>query len=346
MDKTDIDTYFQRDIAMSTWQDLTNEERRITLDVIEKETLMNANAIEKDWCVMMVLNALFRSSCRDYLCFKGGTSLSKGWNLINRFSEDIDIAIDKSLWDIKGDTESQRDKLRKVSRKFIQEKLCVEIESILKDMGVSDFSISFKESPSSDTDPSTLFISYTSVANQVVSYIPPSVKVEISCRSLWKPCKVIEYKSIIAAHYPEEDFADTPFPANTVYPSRTFLEKVFLLHEEFQKSFIRTNRMSRHLFDLEKMMDTKYAQEALSDREMYNTIIQHRKDYTPIRGIDYSLHSPATINIIPPESVLNAYEEDYKRMQSSFIYGGSISFEKLMERIGELNGRIRKITDK
>lgn len=55
MDKTDIDTYFQRDIAMSTWQDLTNEERRITLDVIEKETLMNANAIEKDWCVMMVL---------------------------------------------------------------------------------------------------------------------------------------------------------------------------------------------------------------------------------------------------------------------------------------------------
>lgn len=72
-------------------------------------------AVEKDWWVTMTLKALFESSCRDFITFKGGTSLSKGWHVIERFSEDIDIAIDKSFWRIAGDNKSQRDRIRKLS---------------------------------------------------------------------------------------------------------------------------------------------------------------------------------------------------------------------------------------
>ena len=61
-------------------------------------------AVEKDWWVTMTLKALFESSCRDFITFKGGTSLSKGWHVIERFSEDIDIAIDKSFWEMPGTT--------------------------------------------------------------------------------------------------------------------------------------------------------------------------------------------------------------------------------------------------
>lgn len=68
-------------------------------------------AVEKDWWVTMTLKALFESSCRDFITFKGGTSLSKGWHVIERFSEDIDIAIDKSFWRIAGDNKSQRDRI-------------------------------------------------------------------------------------------------------------------------------------------------------------------------------------------------------------------------------------------
>ena len=76
-------------------------------------------AVEKDWWVTMTLKALFESSCRDFITFKGGTSLSKGWHVIERFSEDIDIAIDKSFWRIAGDNKSQRDRIRKLSRAYI-----------------------------------------------------------------------------------------------------------------------------------------------------------------------------------------------------------------------------------
>ena len=76
-------------------------------------------AVEKDWWVTMTLKALFESSCRDFITFKGGTSLSKGWHVIERFSEDIDIAIDKSFWEIAGDNKSQRDRMRKRAAAYI-----------------------------------------------------------------------------------------------------------------------------------------------------------------------------------------------------------------------------------
>lgn len=326
---------------MNTWQSLTVGERKSILTDISKKTKMNENAIEKDWWVTIVLKVLFQTSCANYLNFKGGTSLSKGWGLIDRFSEDIDIAIDKSLWNIAGDTESQRDKLRKISRNYIQEVLCNELDYNLKTIGVTGFLVKFIDSSSSDTDPSVILITYPSVIDESILYVPPKVKVEISCRSLWEPCKLKEYQSIIAKYYSNEDFIDSSFKANTVYPSRTFLEKAFLLHEEFQKQKIRTVRMSRHLYDLEKIMDTKYAEEALKNRNMYDKIIQHRKDYTPIRGVNYTTHNPNTINFIPPERVMKDYQDDYKDLQESMIYGDSLSFDKLIERITLLNKRFR-----
>ena len=72
-------------------------------------------AVEKDWWVTVVLKALFQTSCRESLIFKGGTSLSKGFNLIERFSEDVDLAINHSFFGIEKTSKSQRDKLRKIA---------------------------------------------------------------------------------------------------------------------------------------------------------------------------------------------------------------------------------------
>ena len=94
-------------------------------------------AVEKDWWVTMTLKALFESSCRDFITFKGGTSLSKGWHVIERFSEDIDIAIDKSFWGIAGDNKSQRDRIRKLSRAYIEQRLVAEMQALLEGYGAS-----------------------------------------------------------------------------------------------------------------------------------------------------------------------------------------------------------------
>lgn len=121
-------------------------------------------------------------------------------------------------------------------------------------------------------------------------------------------------------------------------PKRTFLEKAFLLHEEFckPKSEIRVDRMSRHLYDLEKLAETKIAEDALADKELYRSIVNHRRKFIGLRGLDYNTLSPHSISFIPPKDVLAGWRDDYEKMQSSMIYGKSLPFEKLMERITEL----------
>ncbi len=140
-------------------------------------------------------------------------------------------------------------------------------------------------------------------------------------------------------------FADKQITIPVVNPERTFLEKIFLLHEEFQKHSekIRVDRLSRHLYDIEKLMDTEFAQIALSDNDLYTSIVEHRKSLTPIRGIDYEKHSPNKICIIPPLMVINEWEKDYKVMQNNMIYGNSLSFKQLLTRIEELQSRINDI---
>lgn len=139
----------------------------------------------------------------------------------------------------------------------------------------------------------------------------------------------------------KEDEIEVEFP--TVIPTRTFLEKIFLLHEEFQKDNPRYKRMSRHLYDIEKMMDLPFG-EAIYDSELYNNVIKHRSVFNKIDGIDYNLHKPNSINFIPPESIINEWEKDYDSMQKNFIYDQrKLSFSELIERMEELTKRIREI---
>lgn len=117
---------------------------------------------------------------------------------------------------------------------------------------------------------------------------------------------------MVGEHYPDQSFADKPITVATVNPERTFLEKVILLHEEFQKppAKIRTDELSRHLYDLEKLMDTPYFQIAITDAVLYQGIVNHRSTRTPIRGIDYANHTPTKISFIPPASILKGWQKD------------------------------------
>lgn len=152
-----------------------------------------------------------------------------------------------------------------------------------------------------------------------------------------------EIISMVSSEFKQLPFAEKEIIIPVVSPKRTFLEKIFLLHEEFQKEtmLIRTERMSRHLYDLEKLMDTTHGIEALKDSVLYNKIVEHRKNFNAIRGINYSNHIPKLINIVPPNETIKLWEKDYKTMQESMFYGATISFDKLIERITELNTRIK-----
>lgn len=335
------------------WINNNAEDRTYMLEKTEESHPgVGQAAIEKDWWVSVTLKALFQTDCAGSLIFKGGTSLSKGWGLIERFSEDIDLAISHSFFGINKSNKSQRDKLRKLSRAYIQDTLSAQLDEQLKAMGITGYqieNITTVENRSgeiveidSDKDPTVILLHYNSLLPRKIDYIPPRVKIEISCLSMDEPVEECVIRSFICETFPEDD-TDAACRIKTVVPTRTILEKIFLLAEEFQKDKPRSMRMSRHLYDLERLMDSDFGRSALADKTLYDAIIEHRKAYYALKYVDYSLHNPDTINIVPPENVQDDWQRDYSNMQRYFIYGKSLDFEQLMKRIIELQRRLRNM---
>ena len=311
---------------------------------------INQVAIEKDWWVTVTLKALFQTDCHEALIFKGGTSLSKGFNIIERFSEDIDLAIGHSFFGINKTSKNQRDKLRKKAREYIHGTLSSQLDARLKDMGITGYRIENITQVQdkngewkvidSDKDPTVILLHYPSIVEDTISYIPPRVKIEISCLSMDEPTEERQIRSLIGETFEDED-SDANSNIRTVVPTRTFLEKLFLLAEEFQKEKPRSVRMSRHLYDLEKLMDTEYGREALADRSLYDAIVEHRKAYYALKYANYDLHNPETINFMIPKKKMEVWKADYADMQRFFIYGESLEFDTLMQRMKELQKKVR-----
>lgn len=310
---------------------------------------LSQQAVEKDWWVSATLQALFHCGCKESLLFKGGTSLSKAWNVINRFSEDIDLAIDHSFFGIDKTSKSQREKLRKMARQYIHGTFAKELDDQLRFMGVEGYRMENvthilnrrdELTPiDSDKDPTVIMIHYPSICENLTGYIPPVVKIEISCLSMDEPVEMRNVRSFISETFPEEDDG-TEGVYKTVMPLRTFLEKIFLLAEEFQKEKPRHVRMSRHLYDIERMMDTEYGRMALCDAQLYKAIVNHRRTYYALKYVDYDKHERSMISFLPPENLMADWREDYDNMRLSFIYGDALDFDALMERMREMQKRI------
>lgn len=329
---------------MKTWIDSTIQLRRQMIANISTVKNIEAGTIEKDWWVTMTLKALFQTRCHAYLSFKGGTSLSKGWHLIDRFSEDIDLSLHHRFFGIESTTKSQREKLRKTSRLFIVNEFSRELEDLMHSFGITDVKVepvTMTEGNNphpidSDKDPVVLRVLYPSVLPSQGSYMLPFVKVEISCLSMDEPTEYVELSSMIRDSYPDYD-ADAALTARTVRPTRTFLEKAFLLCEEFQKDQPRTQRMTRHFYDMYKLAQTPFMDEALQDAELYHRIVAHREAYYHVHYVDYARLLPQSISFLPPQALLNDYKADYQMMLQEYIHDPAApSFEVLMERIADI----------
>lgn len=331
---------------MIEWMKLTDDRKRQILNQANEATGLPVHAIEKDWWVTLALQAIFSTKWKDNLVFKGGTSLSKAWGLIQRFSEDIDLAIDRKVLGFPEEfvSNAQVGKLRKKASAFIAAEFREELEKTLLNMGLTadQFQLRVQETELEDRDPQVLELVYHS-ALEPYQYIAEKVLIEIGGRSLREPASNREIKTILYEVFPTQALSGKPFMIPTVDPMRTFLEKAFLLHEEFSKppEKIRHDRLSRHLYDLEKLMDTEHAAAALTNYDFYISIVEHRIKFNTIRGLDYSGHTPSRINFIPPDDVIGKWEADYKTMRQSMIYGDTLEFGILIQRLYKLQGRFK-----
>ncbi len=326
------------------WIKLSDADRRTILEQVSVRTGYIVQAVEKDWWVTTVLEALFSLPFAAQLSFKGGTSLSKCWSLINRFSEDIDMAINREYLGYGGELSRTQinNRLRRALCSFVREELPERIDTMLLGMGIPRdwFRTEVIITPESTVDPEVVYIHFNSLF-PAVEYMPASVKIEVSGRSMVDPVETVVIKTLVAEQLPTAPYSDAPFNVTAIAAKRTFLEKAFLLHETFHQEGVppRVERMSRHLYDLEKMMDTQVETDALADTNLYRDIVEHRRKFVGLSGFNYDTLWPATLNFIPSVEQAAAWETDYRSMQTNMIPGASLPYADLIERLTVLNER-------
>ena len=329
------------------WLTLTDEEKKLVLRQANTLSGIDQKALEKDWWVTLVLRAIFQTPYAMHLLFKGGTSLSKSWKLIDRFSEDIDLSIDRAFHGFDEElSTSQIKKLKRISSAFVSNEFKTAFETELAKLGIPPGMVTITAKPipelMKDTvDPQELLVEYPSLLDPV-EYLPNTIRIEISARSLKEPFSIREIDSLIDEYIPGQDFGGRPFPVRAIDPEITMLEKIFLMHEEFTKApeDTRSLRMSRHLYDLVKLLNSEYAAKAIFDQALYDKIITHRQHFINQRGIDYSKHSRQTIDFRVPERVIDKYLNDYQTMRERMIYRPAPSFKELLDGISELHRQV------
>ena len=326
---------------------LNKEQQLLLLAEAHKKTKLLEVVIEKDEWVTAVIRSLFSMPYAEHLQFKGGTSLNKCWHLIERFSEDVDIAISREFLGFSEELSNNqiRNKLRKVSCSFIRENLTIDLSKDLENQGINPDLFSVKVNVTEDTtkDPEIIEVTYKSVIDGF-PYISPIVKIEIGCRSMREPFEKVKIQSLLDEVFLDTPFSEKPFEVNAAVPQRTFIDKLCLLQEEFAKpqELVRTNRMSRHLYDIVKMADTDVERKALDNKILWDSIVEHRQKYVKMKNFDYELLQPQNINIIPPDYIISQWQQDYETMCETMIYGESLPFNKLIENLKQLNERVNR----
>ena len=326
---------------MNNYFQLSKDQQQIVLTQAANKTGLPVQAVEKDLWVTVVLQIVFSLPIANRLVFKGGTSLSKVWKVIRRFSEDIDLAIDPSIWGFEGDlTKKQIKRLRKASSIFVRDELCLSLKGVVSETGMEKW-LQVEVDPDGEGDgtypePRVIHVRYKSLFNENLPYLHSEVKLEVGARSLLEPTAKVAVTSIIEDVLPIGTTIKQVM-ISTALAEKTFLEKAFLLHELFSTQSPReANRKSRHLYDLAQIMNTDIAARAIADDDLWNTIHHHRELFTSMSGVDYTPDIRKRIRLLPPDNVIDDWRSDYKDMQSSMIYGEKPTFTELMKKMREL----------
>jgi hypothetical protein len=282
-----------------------------------------------------------------HIVFKGGTSLSKAWGLIDRFSEDIDLALNREFFGFAGDiSRTQVGKLKDASSRYISNDFLNALRKEFEKAGITDVVLSVVDYKTPDDDPVKIEVRYPAVTGYS-TYVLPRVLLETGSRSMMEPSSLCSFRSMIGEEFPELPFADDDIHIRCVNPERTFLEKLFLLHEEHQRprEKMKIKGKSRHFYDIYRIAQTQFADKAIADKELYKSIVAHRERFSKLGGVDYALHFPPNLNPVPPAELMPEWEKDYAEIQEQMIAEETVSFKQIINTVKQVTDIINGITN-
>ena len=331
---------------MKNVANLSSAEREALFLVTAREKKLPEAVIEKDFWVCWTLDYLFHNSpWKEHLAFKGGTSLSKCFDLIHRFSEDIDLILDWRLVGCgKGEpwaerSRNQQDKFNKAvnarTETFLAEEFAPKLEADFHTLLNDSFQISIDSA-----DPQTVCFAYPRLFSE--SAILPIIRLEIGALAAWTPTQNAAITPFAAERYPRV-FQQPATSLRTVSPERTFWEKVTILHKEA----FRTNgkiplRYSRHYYDLWCMAQSPVKDTAFKDLELLRQVVAFKERFYPAASARYDLAKPGTMRLMPPDDCLPALRADYDHMKN-MIFGEKPEFEEIVTSIGTIEAAINRL---
>lgn len=324
---------------MYKFAQMSNEDRDFVFTTTAIEKGITKEIVEKDFWVCLILDYLFtKSKFKKELTFKGGTSLSKGFNIINRFSEDIDLILN---WEVLGVSSSEplqersntrQDKFNKMlnskAEEFIKKELLLDIRENMSKILNKELDIEIDEK-----DPQVINFYYPKVYETKNDYIKQFVRLEIGPLAAWTPSVEVTIAPYVCETMPKT-FELKNTRVLTVVPERTFWEKITILHREANRPQEKQmpQRYARHYYDVYKFSKTKYCMYALKKRELLKKVIIFKMKFYRENWAKYEECIDNNIKLIPPEFRIKELEKDYTQMKEMF-YGDVPTFAEILKQL-------------
>ena len=309
--------------------------------------------IEKDFWVCWTLKQLFSiDQFAGRLLFKGGTSLSKIFGAINRFSEDIDLAVDYVQLGYTGERDPTREDLSKTKRAQLlsemllscQRYIATEFQAALRNRFAEALGTTEGWTLVVDAqDPNTLRFGYPCGIRQLADYVAPQVVLELGTHAELIPRANFQIRPFAATEFPHL-FEDPDISLSALLAKRTFWEKATILHAEHHRPREKPTpgRYSRHYYDMAMLLQSPIKKEALADLELLAQVVRHKTSFYPSAWARYDTAKPGSLRLIPHQERIPALKEDYRRM-AVMIFGTPPSFESLFDILAaferEINSR-------
>jgi hypothetical protein len=326
---------------METVAQLIDESRRDLFAKTAEQMRMQPAIIEKDFWVCWVLDALFTSErWRDKMIFKGGTSLSKAFHIINRFSEDIDLILDWRQLGITSDEPWEKRSNRS------QEKFCKDINSkaavYLATEFVPSFAIELEKKLGYKIPViaagEEVTITYPKAFS--LEYLRPEIILEIGPLAEWVPHGQFDVTSYAAEKFPDL-FLKKSARVTTILAERTFWEKATILHKLASQGSIPP-RHSRHYYDLALLAQSSAKSLALGNLKLLQEVIAFKQRFYRSPKAQYEKALPGSFRLLPDATLINAVNEDYSKTKE-MIFGTPPTFESIVQILKSLEDEINSL---
>lgn len=317
--------------------------------------------VEKDFWVCWALQAMFHAmeAPRPRLLFKGGTSLSKGYGLISRFSEDVDVTVFRDDLGQAASVEEllalsgtkRKAKLAEIKRACqayiagpLQAQLGELLAKSITDAGIDAPQARVELDPD-DPDRQTLLLWYpaSGAARDAGAYVRPAVKIESGAKSALDPNRPLTVRPYVDDDLPDLDLSVEG--VTTVDPERTFWDKVVIVHGQrrwFEKHGALKGggqRVTRHYYDLDRLIGSDIGRNAASNPELGADCVAHARMFFNNPAFDLAAARPGTFALAPTAAMLEPLARDYAAM-SGMIFGEAPSFEAVLESVAGLEHQL------